>query len=85
MTQNELMEHSGVSLRSISRLEQGNSIQTDNLIKVLTALGLGNNIELLVPDQTRRPSYYLEDTKKNKQRARKKKVRRQSFVLGDEK
>ena len=85
MTQNELMEHSGVSLRSISRLEQGNSIQTDNLIKVLTALGLGNNIELLVPDQTRRPSYYLEDTKKNKQRARKKKVRRQSFVWGDEK
>lgn len=58
MSQQDLEDKSGVSKRSISRLEQGESVQVDNLFKIMIALGLGDNIELLVPDQTKRPSYY---------------------------
>ena len=72
MSQQDLEDKSGVSKRSISRLEQGESVQVDNLFKILLALGLGNNIELLVPDQTKRPSYYLEKTETKPQRVRKK-------------
>ena len=56
----------------ISRLEQGESVQVDNLFKILLALELGDNIELLVPDQTKRPSFYLEKTADKPKRVRKK-------------
>ena len=46
----------------ISRLEQCESVQVDNLFKILLALRLGDNTELLVPDQTKSPSLYLEKT-----------------------
>lgn len=41
LTQKELGEKSGVSQRSISRLEQGESLQLDNFIKIMIALNLG--------------------------------------------
>jgi hypothetical protein len=53
-------------------LEQGESVQVDNLFKILVSLGLGDNIELLVPDQTKRPSYYLEKAESKPKRVRKK-------------
>ena len=62
LSQQDLEDKTGVSKRSISRLEQGESVQVDNLFKILLALDLGDNIELLVPDQTKRPSFYLEKT-----------------------
>lgn len=83
MSQQDLEDKSGVSKRSISRLEQGESIQMDNLFKILIVLGLGENIELLVPDQTIRPSYYLTNMQKP-QRVRKKAKERNPFKWGDE-
>lgn len=83
MSQQDLEDKSGVSKRSISRLEQGESVQVDNLFKIIIALGLGDNIELLVPDQTRRPSYYLEKTESKPKRVRKK-IEKNDFKWGDE-
>ncbi len=83
ISQQELEEKCGVSKKSISRLEQGDSIQVDTLFKILIALGLGDNIELLVPDQTRRPSYYLEKEEKKPQRVRKR-TQKTTFKWGDE-
>lgn len=83
MSQQELEDKTGVSKRSISRLEQGESVQVDNLFKILVALGLGDNIDLLVPDQTKRPSYYLEN-KENKPRRVRKKNSKAEFKWGDE-
>lgn len=72
MSQQDLEDKSGVSKRSISRLEQGESGQVDNLFKILISLGLGDNIELLIPDQTKRASYYLEKKEGTPKRVRKK-------------
>lgn len=83
VSQQELENKSGVSKRSISRLEQGEAVQVDNLFKILTALGLGDNIELLVPDQTKRPSYYLEKIESQPKRVRKK-TEKHDFKWGDE-
>lgn len=83
MSQQDLENKSGVSKRSISRLEQGESVQLDNLFKIIIALGLGDNIELLVPDQTKRPSYYLEKTESKPKRVRKK-TQKNEFKWGDE-
>ena len=84
LSQEDLSEKTGISKRSISRLEQGESIQVDNLFKILIALDLGDNIDLLVPDQTRRPSYYLENPDSRPQRVRKKKSEQTTFRWGDE-
>lgn len=83
LSQQDLEDKSGVSKRSISRLEQGESVQADNLFKILIALGLEDNIELLVPDQTKRPSYYLEKSERKRQRVGKKSEKRE-FKWGDE-
>ena len=84
LSQEDLSDKTGISKRSISRLEQGESIQMDNLFKILIALDLGDNIDLLVPDQTRRPSYYLENPDSRPQRVRKKKSEKTTFRWGDE-
>ena len=84
MSQQELEDKTGVSKRSISRMEQGESVQVDNLFKVLLALGLGDNIDLLVPDQTKRPSYYLEKADNKIKRVRRR-PEKSNFKWGDEK
>ncbi|MCR5597054.1 MAG: helix-turn-helix domain-containing protein [Lachnospiraceae bacterium] len=83
MSQQDLEDKSGVSKRSISRLEQGESVQLENLFKILLALDLGENIDLLVPDQTKRPSFYLEKSDNKNRRVRKKSVKN-GFKWGDE-
>ena len=83
MSQQDLEDKSGVSKRSISRLEQGESVQVENLFKIIIALGLGDNIELLVSDQTKRPSYYLGKTENKPKRVRKT-MQKNEFTWGDE-
>ena len=83
MSQHDLEDKTGVSRRSISRLEQGESVQVDNLFKILLALELGENIELLVPDQTKRPSFCLEKADDIPERVRKR-TEKGKFKWGDE-
>ncbi len=84
MSQQDLEDQTGVSKRSISRLEQGESVQVDNLFKILVALGIGENIDLLVPDQTKRPSFYLDKKEERPQRVRKNQEKKTEFKWGDE-
>jgi transcriptional regulator with XRE-family HTH domain len=70
MSQKDLADKSGVAIRSISRMENGEDVQFSNLIKVLIALDLDANLDMLVPDPTKRPSYYLRDSSLMSQRKR---------------
>ena len=85
MTQKELADKSGVSIRSISRFENGEDISLSLFIKILKALDLDDRLDMVVPDQSKRPSYYLESEKKRKRASRKKKDTGKVFVWGDEK
>ena len=85
LTQRDLEKKFGVSTRSISRLEQGASVQLESLIRILLALDLGDHIDLLIPDQTKRPSDYLMKNEKNRQRVKKGSSKKESFKWGDEK
>lgn len=84
LSQKELEDESGVSVRTISRLEQGASVQLESFIKILMALNLDENIEILIPDQTKRPSFYIQKGVKTKQRVRKKSQKTNKFKWGDE-
>lgn len=85
LSQADIEEKSGVSKRSISRLEQGDGIQLDNFIKVLSALNLEDNLSVLVPNIKNRPSYHLDKERKEKRRARKTREKKTTFQWGDEK
>lgn len=85
LTQADIEEKSGVSKRSVSRLEQGDGIQLDNFIKILSALNLENNLSVLVPDLAKRPSYYIKKEEKKNRRARKSSEKKSHFQWGDEK
>lgn len=55
MTQQQLADHAGVSLRTIGRLEKGQGVSFDTLIRVLIALRIQQNLATLLPDPVIRP------------------------------
>lgn len=85
MTQQELALRSGVSLRSLQNFENGKDIQLGNYIKLMVALGLADNLNMMIPDVTTRPSAYLQPHPR--QRVRKSKTVAETpatFKWGDE-
>ncbi len=55
VTQAQLAAEAGVSPRTIGRLEKGQGVSVDTFIRVLTALGIQQNLEALLPDPAVRP------------------------------
>lgn len=74
LTQEELAKQAGIGSATLKRIEHGStSTQLVNFINVLRALGLDQNLELLVPDVPPSPVQLANIQKKNlRQRARKK-------------
>ncbi len=70
ITQAQLAERAGVSLRTIGRLEKGQGVSMDTFIRVLMALGIQQNFEALLPDPTVRPIERVGIGGTERQRAR---------------
>jgi len=86
LSQAEFCKRAGISLRSVVNLESGEDVKFSSFIKVLKALDIADNLEILVPDVGKRPSAFLE-LEKQKQRVRKssKAEKNSVFRWGDEK
>ena len=69
LTQGALAQEAGVSLRTLIRLEHGESTHLTNLMRVLRALGLLANLETLVPAPVDSPVQQLKMRGKSRQRA----------------
>ena len=69
LTQAELAAEAGVAKRTIERLEAGRSSQLTNLIRVVRALGLGANFDLLVPETPPSPIEELRLRGRQRERA----------------
>ena len=67
--QHELAMEAGLSLRTLSRIEAGEPSQTVNLLRVLRALGLINNLEALVPPPPASPLLQLQLKGRQRKRA----------------
>lgn len=85
MTQKELAEKTGLSLRSIQNLENEKDTHVSTMLTILDYLGLGDSILTIIPDPDDRPSVQMLKAKgKIKQRVRKKKTDAgKTFVWGD--
>lgn len=88
LTQTELAERSGVSRPTIQRMEEGSSTQLSNLLKVLRALGLTTNLEVLLPEQTISPLLLAKSRTNKRERASSKSSRKErpdpNWKWGDE-
>ncbi len=71
MTQEDFAERCGLSVSTLVRIEMGTDAKMSNYIKVLSALNLSENIDLLLPEK--QPDYKLLFDEKNvRQRAKSK-------------
>ncbi|MCR5499508.1 MAG: helix-turn-helix transcriptional regulator [Acetatifactor sp.] len=84
MTQAELAEKAMLSESTIKRFEAGEDIGFQKLIRILNALGLQSKLDLMVPDQSIRPSLQVGLYEERKRASRKKELR-EEWKWGDEK
>jgi transcriptional regulator with XRE-family HTH domain len=69
LTQAELAIEAGVAKRTLERLEAGQPSQLANLVRVVRALGLAANFDLLVPETPPSPIAELELRGRQRERA----------------
>ena len=69
VTQSALAFEAGISKRTLVRIEAGESVQLTNLLRLLRALGLVENLEALVPPDEPGPMDLLRMKGKRRQRA----------------
>jgi transcriptional regulator with XRE-family HTH domain len=72
MTQERLARESGVSTRTIGRLEKGQGVSLDTFIRVMQALRIQQNLETLLPDPVVRPMERIGVPSGERKRARPK-------------
>ena len=70
LSQAVLAERAGVSLRTIKRVENGEGSSLDTFIRILTALGLQENLQSLIPVETVSPLDRIDEKPRERQRAR---------------
>lgn len=70
LTQASLARETGASVRSIKRLEAGENVSLDTLIRVLAALNLGDRLAAALPDPDVRPAERIRHEGHERQRAR---------------
>lgn len=87
LTQKELADKAGISLRSVQNAERGRDVQLSIFMKLIRALDLQDNLLSLFPDMDDRPSVHMLRAKgKDRKRVRKKKTPvEKHFIWGDEK
>lgn len=87
LSQSELSNITGISAKTIANLEYGKQTNTLTIIRILRALGLLDNLDLLVPPQDNRPTDFLRYNKKAPQRAKRNRnvEPERTWKWGDEK
>ena len=69
LTQAQLAEASGVSLRTIERFEATGSAQMTSVVRMLRALDLSDRLDRLLPEDGQRPLEQLERHAEGRKRA----------------
>lgn len=69
LTQGDIAEQSGVSKRTVERLEAGESVQSTSLIRIFRSLGLLPRLEILFPESIPSPIAQLKLHGKKRRRA----------------
>ena len=71
-TMKKLAERAGVSPSTMERIENGENVKIENILNVMRALSLLNNLDIVIPEQEVIPTIVIERRVK-RQRVRRKK------------
>ncbi len=74
ITQQELAGEAGIGVRTIRRLEAGQATSLDSFLRVIIALGLGNDLLGVLPSYEIRPIERVNTRGVERRRARRKKT-----------
>lgn len=85
LTQSEMAERSGVSLRTVCRIEKGESARVESVLNVLRILQALPNLELLVQEQVLKPTELVDHGKKPSRVSSGRRIRETEWIWGDEK
>lgn len=84
LTQEQIAAESGISVRTVRNLEKGKGVSLNTFIRVLIALGIQQNFEILLPDPTVRPVERLKKGGAERKRASSQtKTEPTSWIWGD--
>jgi transcriptional regulator with XRE-family HTH domain len=84
INQAQIAIEAGVSRRTISRLENGQTVSLDTLIRVLKALGIIEQLALLIPDASVRPLERVRRQGRERKRASSKRSPRSAQWTWDD-
>ena len=83
ITQSALADKCGVSDSTVVRIENGTDSKFSNYIKILNALGLLQNLDILIPE--RQPSFKsIFEKLPQRQRAKSKNTKSSGWVWGED-
>ncbi|SCW59421.1 Helix-turn-helix domain-containing protein [Ruminococcaceae bacterium YRB3002] len=84
LTQEDLADMAMVSVKTISRFENGEEIGLSKFVRILHVLELSENIDLLVPDPDIRPMNHTVDREGRRRARHKDRKPDNSWKWGDE-
>lgn len=84
LTQASLARQPGASVRSIKRLEAGENVSLETLIRVLGALNLGDRLAGALPDPEIRPVERIRHKGRERQRARNAVPKASDWACGED-
>jgi transcriptional regulator with XRE-family HTH domain len=87
LSQIELAERTGISTKTIANMEDGMQSNSLTVIRILRALNLLDNLEMLAPCQDNRPIDYLRYNQKAPERVSRNRHKKETrtWKWGDEK
>lgn len=86
LTQAQMAERSGVALRTVARIENGESVKVESMLNILRVLGVLGNLNEMIQEQVLAPTEIIDIGKKRKRvTTAGKKQEKGTWVWGDEK
>lgn len=85
ITQFDLAQKCGISISTETRIENGDDSKMSNYIKIMTALGIIDNINILIPEE--QPDYkaIFEERPSRKRASGSRKKQKSTWVWEDDK
>ena len=74
LTQQDVVEQTGISLRTLKRIEAGGDCQFSTMIRLLQAYDLTDRLNMLVPEPTISPIQFIEQQQQHSRTGARKRV-----------
>ena len=72
LTQQDVVDQTGISLRTLKQIERGNDCRFSTMIRLLQAYDLTDRLNMLIPEPTISPIQFIEQQQQSRKGTRKR-------------